>query len=167
MIVEATRGRAGGHTGAVIGVALLALAPAFLRWSLQVRTDQPALMFAVWGGVALLASTRRAWLAALAGAGFGLGFLCSQKALYVAALAATLLAVRLAPDLKPRTAPWRRGVVLIVIAGSASLAVVVAFRVIVSAFYQPQTMTSLSAGFSTFADYRSVFRIPGLLGDVA
>ncbi len=76
---------------AVLGVALLACVPAFLVWSLQVRTDQIALAGGVWGGVALLASRRRPLLAVLAGLLFGLGILSSQKAIYVGGLVGVLV----------------------------------------------------------------------------
>jgi hypothetical protein len=69
---------------ALLGVGLLALVPAFLEWSVQVRTDQFAIAGGAWGGVALLASRRRSGLALLAGLLFGVGFLSSQKLLYVA-----------------------------------------------------------------------------------
>ena len=44
---------------ALLAISLVALIPAFLEWSIQVRTDQIALAGGVWGGVALLASRRR------------------------------------------------------------------------------------------------------------
>ena len=48
------RDTTGGGTGAAaLGVAFLVLVPVFLRWSLQVRTDQIALAGSVWGGVLL------------------------------------------------------------------------------------------------------------------
>ena len=78
---------------ALWGVALLACVPAFLEWSTQVRSDQIALAAGSWGGAALLASraSRRAPACALAaGCLFGLGFLASQKLVYVAALAGVL-----------------------------------------------------------------------------
>jgi hypothetical protein len=71
---------------ALLAVGLLALVPAFLEWSIQVRTDQIALAGGVWGGVALLASKRRPILALAAGILFGIGFLSTQKLIYVAAL---------------------------------------------------------------------------------
>jgi len=73
-----------------LGVGLLALVPAFLEWSIQVRSDQLALALGLWGGVALLASQRRPVLAGLAGLFFASGYLASQKLAYVAALAAAL-----------------------------------------------------------------------------
>jgi hypothetical protein len=86
-----------------LGVGLLALVPAFLEWSIQVRTDQLALAFGVWGGVALLASRRRVVLAGLAGLLFGAGYLATQKVVYVGALAGVLALaqLRLARELHP------------------------------------------------------------------
>jgi hypothetical protein len=86
-----------------LGVGLLALVPAFLEWSIQVRTDQLALAFGVWGGVALLASRRRVVLAGLAGLLFGAGYLATQKVVYVGALAGVLAfaQLRLARELRP------------------------------------------------------------------
>jgi hypothetical protein len=75
---------------AALGTALLGLLPAFLEWSIQVRTDQVALVGGAWGAVALLASRTRPWLALAAGAAFGIGWLGTQKLAYVAALAALL-----------------------------------------------------------------------------
>jgi len=96
--------RAEAGRDAVLAVALLALVPAFLEWSLQVRTDQLALCGGVWGGVALLASRRRPALALAAGALFGLGYLGSQKLFYVAALFGALAAgdALRRRDLRPR-----------------------------------------------------------------
>jgi hypothetical protein len=80
----------------LLAVALLALVPAFLEWSIQVRTDQIALAGGVWGGAALLASRRRPALALAAGALLGIGFLSSQKLLYVAALVGLLALAQVA-----------------------------------------------------------------------
>ncbi|MBW2733383.1 MAG: hypothetical protein JRH20_13430 [Deltaproteobacteria bacterium] len=68
---------------ALLGVLCLAMIPPFLRWSIQVRTDQAALALATWGGVALLASRRYRLLALLGGFLVVAGFLCSQKAAYL------------------------------------------------------------------------------------
>jgi hypothetical protein len=76
--------------GAALGVALLVFVPAFLRYSIQVRTDQPAIALGLWGGVVLIASRRSAPWALLAGLSYGVGFLFSQKLIYVAALTALL-----------------------------------------------------------------------------
>ena len=86
-----------------LGVGLLALVPAFVEWSIQIRTDQLALAFGIWGGVALLASRRRIALAGLAGLLFGAGFLATQKVAYVGALVGVLALaqLRLARELRP------------------------------------------------------------------
>jgi hypothetical protein len=81
---------------AALGTALLGLLPVFLEWSIQVRTDQVALLGGVWGAAALVASRRRPWLALAAGAAFGVGWLGTQKLAYVALLAALLAAGDLA-----------------------------------------------------------------------
>ena len=103
MLLELLRGRPQRRHDALFGVALLALVPAFLEWSLQVRTDQLALAGGVWGGMLLLASQRRAPLALAAGILFGVGYLGSQKLLYAAALAGLLAAGRawIERDLRP------------------------------------------------------------------
>lgn len=77
-----------GHPEALLAVALLAFLPAFVTWSLQVRTDQAALAAATLGGVALLSTGYIA--SAVAGAMFGVAILCSQKAVYVIALCVLL-----------------------------------------------------------------------------
>ena len=83
---RADEGRAQG----LIAVALLAFLPAFVVWSVQVRSDQPALAAVVWGG-ALLLGTRN-WQALTAGLLFAVGLLCTQKALYAIALIGVLFA---------------------------------------------------------------------------
>ncbi len=94
LALELLRGRPQRQHDALLGVALLALVPAFLEWSIQVRTDQLALAGGLWGGMLLLASKRRPPLALAAGVSFGIGYLGSQKLLYVAALAGLLAAGR-------------------------------------------------------------------------
>ncbi|MFQ5415603.1 MAG: hypothetical protein ACE5FL_01015 [Myxococcota bacterium] len=86
-----------------LGVGLLALVPAFLEWSLQVRTDQLALAFGLWGGVALLASRQRPAWALVSGLLFGAGYLATQKIVYVAALVGVLALgqLRAARELRP------------------------------------------------------------------
>jgi hypothetical protein len=117
--------RSGRRAGdAWLGVALLALVPAFLEWSIQVRSDQLALAFSIWGGVALLASQRRPPLALLAGALFGAGYLATQKAAYVAALVGVLAVGRLW-----QTRELRPGRELLRSAGAA-----LAFGAVVAAF---------------------------------
>jgi hypothetical protein len=84
-------GGSGGAYG-LLGVGLLALTPAFLRYSVQVRTDQPAVAFGLFGSVVLVKSRERRILALLAGILFGVGFLFSQKLVYVGALGGLLAA---------------------------------------------------------------------------
>jgi len=69
-------------------VALLGLLPAFVAWSVQIRSDQAALAAAVWGGVCMLSERRSR--AILAGLMFGLALLCTQKGLYPIALCGLL-----------------------------------------------------------------------------
>jgi hypothetical protein len=69
---------------AIVSVALLAYLPSFVLWSVQVRTDQPAIAFATWGGYFLLGAGSIA--GPLAGLLFAIGILFSQKALYVVGL---------------------------------------------------------------------------------
>lgn len=145
---------------AALGVALLAVVPAFLESSLQVRTDQLALAGGIWGGAALLASRRRPGLALLAGAGFGAGLLGSQKVLYVGALAALLALgqLALAHELRPRREALRAaglavGLAAVVAAfqGWAGLAFAVAPASPVRA---PITRDYVAHGFSLFEYYR-------------
>jgi hypothetical protein len=95
LLWELFRKRAHRLHDAALGTALLGLLPAFLEWSLQVRTDQIALAGAAWGGAALLASRRRPALALCAGLCLGIGSLSSQKAAYIAALLAFLAVAQL------------------------------------------------------------------------
>jgi hypothetical protein len=90
LLLELFRDRPQRLHDACLGVALLGLVPAFLEWSLQVRTDQIALAGAAWGSAALLRSERNPGLALIAGLAFGIGWLSSQKLAYGAALGGTL-----------------------------------------------------------------------------
>lgn len=73
-----------GHVQGLIAVAALAFLPAFVVWSVQVRSDQPALAAVAWGGALLLGT--RCWQAVAAGVMFAVGLLCTQKGLYTIAL---------------------------------------------------------------------------------
>lgn len=145
---------------ATLGVALLALPPAFLDASLQVRTDQIALAGGAWGGALLLASRRRPWLGLLAGIGFGIGLLGSQKVLYIGALAGLVAAGDLFVHraLRPTRELLR---VLVTAAGMAG--VLLAFRLWAEASFvvdaaapvkQPLTRDFVARGFSLFDFYR-------------
>ena len=115
---------------ALLALALLALVPAFLEWSLQVRSDQLALACAAWGGAALLASRRRLALAAAAGALFALGVLASQKALYAVGLAGLLAAGAAAGPLRPG-----RDAARLALSAAAALAVWLGFRLALTALF--------------------------------
>jgi len=129
-----------------LGVGLLALVPAFLEWSVQVRSDQLALAFGTWGGVALLASQRRLGWAALAGVLFGIGYLATQKLIYVGALVALLAVARLWVEREFRP---KREALRAVACAIAMLCVLAAFEAATTARLDvPETqraLTSLSA----------------------
>jgi hypothetical protein len=156
-LVTGTIGERRNWHGAALAVALVALVPVFLRWSLQVRADQPALLFACWGGVLLLASSRRRMLAIAAGALFGLGYLASQKAVYIAALSVLLLLTRLAREHASRTHAARRAVESLVITAIGGVAVLASYGLLLSLFYVPPAQGTLGRTFDTFAFYRAVF----------
>lgn len=152
------------------GVSLIALTPAFLHYSLQVRSDQPAIAFGLLGGMALLASRRRAPLALLAGLLFGLGFTSSQKLVYVAGLVGVLA---IADSLVEDRFRWRRdlGRVFLVLAGG--IVTLLAFRAGVSLFMQPALPTDVGGQLDWFAFYREhvgygyyLLMLPGLLAPV-
>lgn len=145
-----------------LGVGLLALVPAFLEWSIQVRSDQLALAFGVWGGVALLASQRRVGWAALAGGLFGAGYLATQKLIYVGALAVLLALARLwlDRDFRPKREALRAiGCALVMLGAIAAFQAVTSTTLDVPA--KQRALTSLStpgavAGqMSEFEYYRS------------
>jgi hypothetical protein len=77
-------------TSVALGFALWVLSPAFLLSSTEVRSDQPAFVFALVGGVALVHSMHRVPWAGVAGILMATGFLFSQKAMYVIALVGLL-----------------------------------------------------------------------------
>ena len=141
---------------AALGTALLGLLPVFLEWSIQVRTDQVALLGGTWGAVALLASRRRPWLALAAGAAFGVGWLGTQKLAYVAALAALLAA----GDLALR-AEWRCRRELARAGGAAlgAALVLAAWRGAVSAAFAVPASHAALSGTSpeTVRNYLDVF----------
>lgn len=151
----------GGWRDAALAVALLALVPAFLDASVQVRTDQIALAGGAWGGAALLASRRRPALALAAGLAFGVGLLGSQKLVYVAALAGLLAAGQL---WLARELCWRREALRVLSCAGAGLAVLAGFGLAVRlAFALPEGVApsqapidaaALSGGLSLFEFYR-------------
>jgi hypothetical protein len=152
--------RARRPEAALLAIALLACVPAFLATSLQVRTDQIALAGGTWGGFCLLASRRRSWLALAAGACFGVGFLGSQKLVYLLALAGLLALgqLRVARELAPRREALR-----IALAGASFAAVLLAFELAITATFEVPAGHAaregisgeyLESGLSLFEFYR-------------
>jgi len=141
--LEPVPSRRGGT--ALLGVALLALVPAFLWASVQVRTDQLGLAGAALGGWLLLTSRRRPWIALAAGACFGIGFLGSQKSVYPIALALLLAAgqLRLERDLAPRR-EGARGL----LAAAGFTAVLLAFEAAVAAAFRAHDGAATRVGMS-------------------
>ncbi len=124
------------------GVALLALVPEFLVWSLQVRTDQPALAAALLAGAALLASRERPVLATVAGALIGLGFLSSQKALYVVGLVGVLV---IAEHWRDRDLRFSREGLRGMLALAAAGMVVVGYYALIPQLFSGEGAPTLSA----------------------
>jgi hypothetical protein len=148
---ERERGEETQSLATLLGVGLYTLVPAFARSSLEVRTDQLGLAGALLGGVTLLASVRRGVLAPIAGALFALGYLATQKALYVAGLTGTLALARAWYDgeLTLARVLSRAGGVF---AGSA--VVVLGFEQIVALSFDSAKAASWSGGQRTFSYYR-------------
>ncbi len=138
--------------GAALGIALLVFVPAFLRMSIEVRTDQPAIALGLWGGVALIASRRSAPWALLAGVSYGVGVLFSQKLIYVAALTALLA---LGDLLLRREFEFRRELMRLVLCAAGGVAVLLAYRAMLPLFFEPASLQSVAGGMSTFANYRA------------
>jgi hypothetical protein len=133
------------------GVGLWVLSPPFLRFSTQLRTDQPAVLFGLLGGLALVASRERTAWAALAGILFGIGFLFTQKLLYVAALAGVLAGGQLLINEE-----WqpRREAVRVLLTGGVFLLVIVLYRQLMATVAGPPAMLPVTGAMSTFAHYR-------------
>jgi hypothetical protein len=123
VIGQLLKGRPGRAHDTALGVALLALLPVFLEWSLQVRTDHLALAAGAWGGAALLASRARPGFAVAAGIAFGVGSLSSQKLVYIAVLMGMLEAGRiwLAREWRPRREALRVGLVGVAVFGVTAI----------------------------------------------
>lgn len=142
-------------TDALLAVLLLACIPIFLRWSVHVRTDQPAIAFALWGGVALLASRQRLRWAFLAGFLVATGTLFTQKAFYIAALVGLLAVIDLwvTPDRSERR--WRAAVLRVLMGAAGAALVLGAYRFLLPAFVKLPETVSLRGGLNVFAYYRA------------
>lgn len=148
---RANRGRAQAWQAAALGIALLALVPEFVKWSLHVRSDQPALAAVIWGGVALFASSRRLAWSVAAGALFTVGYLFSEKAYYALALVVPVVAGELFVQGKLERRDFlRAGGAL---AGAAVM--LVAYRAIIPMVYNAPPPVSVDGGLSLFAFYRA------------
>jgi len=144
---------------AALGTALLGLAPVFLEWSVQVRTDQVALCGGAWGAAALLFSRQRPAFALGAGLALGVGWLGTEKLAYLAALAGLLAAGDLwvRREWKPGREALRAGGVAL-----GALAVLAAWRAIVSTHFElaasqgsPISPEGLANRIDSFAFYRN------------
>ncbi len=147
--------------GAMLAVALLVCVPPFFSWSIQVRTDQPALAFALFGGVTLLAARRRPGLAVLAGALLAMGYLFTQKSVYVLALVG-LLAVGdpwIEPDEDRGGA--RRLAGRLALAALGALVTVAAYRYGIARFVRIPKGLDLGHQLDVFAHYRRIFGFKG------
>jgi MFS family permease len=139
---------------AALGTALLGLAPVFLEWSLQVRTDQVAFAGGAWGAAALVASRRLPALALVAGLCFGIGWLGTQKLAYLAALGGLLTA----GDLFVR-GEWRarRELVRLAASGVGAAVVVFGWSVLVSALFEVRESHPALSGTESVAGYLDLF----------
>jgi hypothetical protein len=139
---------------AALGVALIALVPVFMRWSLQVRTDQPAIAAALWGSVALLYSRSRTWLAVVGGALWAISYLFTQKGIYLIGLGGIVALGDLFVDgeFDRRRDLKRMG--FLVLGGVAALG---AYKLIVPLFFAPAKTVAVGRGLESFAYYRKLF----------
>jgi hypothetical protein len=160
-IAELLPDRATRWRDAALGTALVALVPAVVESSLQVRTDQVALAGGAWGGALLLGSRRIPALALAAGLCLGIAFLGSQKALYLATLAALLAAGQgvLLRELRPSREALRA-----VLAAGGAAAALVGFRLWADAAFEVPVRSTVAKplasefvrhSFSTFDFYRN------------
>lgn len=139
---------------ALLGVAAFMLLPVVMRWSLQVRTDQPAIACAIWGGVALLASRRHVAFAVLSGFAIGVGYLFSQKAIYIAAVVLLVAAGDVFADAEVRL---RRAVLrLAALVAGAAIALALYRFVVEAAYVAPARVVTVEHGLDLFRWYRNI-----------
>jgi hypothetical protein len=138
-------------TAIALGIGLWVLAPPFLRYSLQVRTDQPAILLGLLGGLALVASRRQVPLALIAGTLFGIGFLFTQKLVYVGLLTAVLAVAQLVleREWRPRREVLRALLCIVAFAG-----VLLGYQVVATRTFGRAEAFSLPSGAAAFDYYR-------------
>ncbi len=136
---------------ALLGAALLTLIPLWLRWSVQIRTDQGALFFGLWAAVLLNHSLKRPCVAVLAGVGLVLAALFTQKAAYVVALGGLLCfgTQWLSGDFE-RKRELRRALWLC----AGALLTAVGWKFYVATFEQPPRVSTWKSGQRVFDYYR-------------
>jgi hypothetical protein len=152
---RATRGTDVPWHAATLGTAAFVLVPLFLRWSLQVRTDQPAVAAAIWAGAALLASRDKPRWSVVAGLLLGTGYLFSQKAVYIGALVGVVALGQLYID---GAFEWRREVRR---AGGLAIGAGVAlglYKIIVPLVWSPPRAVALDVGLNLLDWYKTVLR---------
>lgn len=138
---------------ATTGLALWVLVPPFLRYSIQVRTDQPAILMGLTAGLCLLASRRRPFLAAAAGFLFALGFLFSQKLIYVAGLCGILA---LGNQFADHDWQWRRELQRALLLVSAFAITVLGYRAVFLGG-SSTGMMPVGSAVNVFEYYRSTY----------
>jgi hypothetical protein len=146
---------------ASLGTGLLVFVPVFLRWSLQVRADQPALLASVWSGVVLLGKGRRWEHAFAAGCLLGTGYLFSQKAFYIGLLAITLAAGDVFVDREWEMERELRRAAAFAGGGLAALA---GYRLLVSRFFALPPLDSWGRVTGAFPGYRASIGFSAYVG---
>ena len=170
LVLAFLRNRRERFVAAWLAVASLALVPVVLHWSVQVRTDQPAIAAGLWAGVLLLGSRERIGKAIWAGVLLGVGYLCTQKLLYVAGLGGVLAVMDL--HVNPGIRAGRELKRALFCLG-AMLTVTGSFGPLVSLGMKAAPSIDVEHGFKTFAYYRATFgfrvyraMLPSLVGQL-
>lgn len=167
-LAQATRRSADAWLAAALGTACLAFVPLFLRWSLQIRTDQASAACALWAGVALFSSRNRPWVALLAGALFATGYLFTQKAIYLTALVGLVVAGDLYID---RAIAWRREALRVAGLVAGAVVALAAYRLMIPLFFSHPSGVgpSIDGGFDLLDWYRWILRFrlyPAMISSV-
>jgi hypothetical protein len=146
-----------GRAQGLIAVALLAFLPAFVVWSVQVRSDQAALAAVVWGGVLLLSTSYRK--AAVAGALFAVALLCTQKGAYAIALCGVLFTTASAARVWATASANRAELILAVgrlaVTGTALILVLGSYALLVPEAAQLASGGAVVSGLETMNWYRA------------